>query len=1048
MQLCPVGKLEPERTVTTRRSPAQRKHCLHLRKWVSSFLLCSAVLCLSNTMEAEDPITAKFQSLVESLMAKTTSEIVKVFAEVLLEIRLEISQSWSGIDELKLEESEEQSTEDDFRSEATVNFKREMEEVLVSDDAVQMPKVTISENTGITQSSVVVHDSETSQTTPSDTSDNNLSVNSPNQTQGGQVSQTVVKRKRGRPAKSSRVTEHQKSTVEVVSKSPLQAISMVSPLQPSCSSSTVASASPNTEALALNTDFLAAEDIQDDETAVDEKGIPGFHHVERLAEYLVELRNLTTMTLTNQQASTIIDLWQNLDTWDKQRIVSVAQNQGRVLTSHFQSTEKETTFTPAWSDDCQFLLRNTDASVSIRLFPRSHSGLPLENSLVGVITRRNQAEKTLFLHLGMEAEDPISAKFQTLIESLMAKTTSEIVKVFAEVLLETRVEISRSWKEIDELKQKLELSEEQRVEAVLRSDTTVGFKGETEEVFVSHESPQIAVSDVSTVCPVDRGSKDVEQISKDTTVKNPEITESSVVVHEPTTSQTTPDVCGVNPSINSPNHTQETQVSQAVVKRKRGRPSKSSKVTELQNAAQTEVLSKLPLQAISVVEPQLPSSSTGIIILSKNRGKRGAVVTRKKYIQKRLAHKSSISATPTLRDRQLLNSQRPCLCCLSDQCSEQAKRLKNNPQVLLQVYTCRKCGNKFYERMQLKGHKCSTVHECNRCGQTFKNLRNLAAHSRSVQSSTKSFPYCCYLCGHMFATQCGWNMHKRIHAHSNLAENPLQDNPKPPQLTLPKELKAKVQVRLERISDAQLEAALCPKNSLLQDEKSSLSSIAMVQNLPSGVEKSSLSSMVQNLPSGGEKSNLNSMAMAPNLPSEVETLTSNMNTNVPSTDRILSVLAPSRESGSQTMTTGILGSRSGPGTNENVKQSDDKMKDSVIPAVSGEIQPTKKESCPKSLTVPIVASEECKEGSSGGSAELTQGFNSLSRKRKMSDCNHDVYNGVFPVEKILRWRNTKGRNEVRVKWMPCSLCGAKWKNTWEPAESFTSYKDSRNEDAK
>ena len=64
---------------------------------------------------------------------KCYSEIVKVFAEVLLEIRLEISQSWSGIDELKLEESEEQSPEDVFRSEATVNFKREMEEVFVSD---------------------------------------------------------------------------------------------------------------------------------------------------------------------------------------------------------------------------------------------------------------------------------------------------------------------------------------------------------------------------------------------------------------------------------------------------------------------------------------------------------------------------------------------------------------------------------------------------------------------------------------------------------------------------------------------------------------------------------------------------------------------------------------------------------------------------------------------------------------------------------------------------------------------------------------------------
>ncbi|KAI4874641.1 hypothetical protein NFI96_031125 [Prochilodus magdalenae] len=291
-------------------------------------------------MEVEDPITAKFQTLIESLMAKTTSEIVKVFAEVLLEMRVEVSRSWSGIDELKVELSEEQSAEDVFRSEATVNFKREMEEVMVSDEIVHMPKEAAIESTCLTQGSVLVHEQENSQTTLPDTPEDNLSVKSPDITQEAQVSQTVVKRKRGRSARSSRVSE---SADEVVSKSPLQAISMVSPQQPSCSSSTLISTSPNSEALALNTDFLTAEDIQDEETAVDEKGIPGFHHVERLAEYLVELRNFTAMALTNHQASTIIDLWQNLDTWDKQRIFSIAQHQ---VTSHFQSTEKEASFTP------------------------------------------------------------------------------------------------------------------------------------------------------------------------------------------------------------------------------------------------------------------------------------------------------------------------------------------------------------------------------------------------------------------------------------------------------------------------------------------------------------------------------------------------------------------------------------------------------------------------------------------------------------------------------------------------------------------------------
>ncbi|KAI4874640.1 hypothetical protein NFI96_031124 [Prochilodus magdalenae] len=254
----------------------------------------------------------------------------------------------------------------------------------------------------------------------------------------------------------------------------------------------------------------------------------------------------------------------------------------------------------------------------------------------------------------MEAEDPISAKFQTLIESLMAKTTSEIVKVFAEVLLETRMEISHNWREIDELKQKLEVSEEQRAEAILRSETTVNSKGETEDLLESHEGPHIAVSDARTVCQVGSRSKAVEQIPKDAIVENSGIAQSSVVIHETTTSQTTPG------------------------------------------------------------------------------------------------------------------------------------------------------------------------------------------------------------------------------------------------------------------------------------------------------EKSSLSSMVQNLPSAENPASIASASL-------------------PSAGTVMYEFVSNKESSSQTIT---------------------------------------------------------------------------------KDCNHDVYNGVFPVEKILRWRNTKGRNEVRVKWMPCTLCGAKWKNTWEPAESFTSYKDTKNEDEK
>ncbi|XP_028833959.1 uncharacterized protein LOC114789062 isoform X2 [Denticeps clupeoides] len=73
----------------------------------------------------------------------------------------------------------------------------------------------------------------------------------------------------------------------------------------------------------------------------------------------------------------------------------------------------------------------------------------------------------------------------------------------------------------------------------------------------------------------------------------------------------------------------------------------------------------------------------------------------------------------------------------------------------------------------------------------------------------------------------------------------------------------------------------------------------------------------------------------------------------------------------------------------------------------------------------------------GGSDLSTTMEKSSAKKRRISECTHDVYGSVYPVEKILRRRLHEGRNEMRVKWQPCSLCGAKWKNTWEPAESLS-----------
>eukprot|EP00064_Thunnus_orientalis_P019552 superscaffoldBa00004944_g19675 len=60
------------------------------------------------------------------------------------------------------------------------------------------------------------------------------------------------------------------------------------------------------------------------QVAVDRHNIPGMDRVDELAEYLVELRTEMGLTLTNQQASTVVGLWQNLEQFDKDRVVYAA----------------------------------------------------------------------------------------------------------------------------------------------------------------------------------------------------------------------------------------------------------------------------------------------------------------------------------------------------------------------------------------------------------------------------------------------------------------------------------------------------------------------------------------------------------------------------------------------------------------------------------------------------------------------------------------------------------------------------------------------------
>ncbi|RVE59060.1 hypothetical protein OJAV_G00200540 [Oryzias javanicus] len=65
------------------------------------------------------------------------------------------------------------------------------------------------------------------------------------------------------------------------------------------------------------------------QVAMDQHNIPGMNFVDELAEYLVELHTQSAFSLTNQQSSTIIGLWQNLEQFDKDRIRYAARHQDR-----------------------------------------------------------------------------------------------------------------------------------------------------------------------------------------------------------------------------------------------------------------------------------------------------------------------------------------------------------------------------------------------------------------------------------------------------------------------------------------------------------------------------------------------------------------------------------------------------------------------------------------------------------------------------------------------------------------------------------------------
>ncbi|KAK7907602.1 hypothetical protein WMY93_016214 [Mugilogobius chulae] len=81
-------------------------------------------------------------------------------------------------------------------------------------------------------------------------------------------------------------------------------------------------------------------------SAVDESGIPGIDKVDNLAKYLVELRTQTSLTLRSQQVIDIVGLWENMEDYDKQRIVFAARHQTRLIKGRFKCPKRREEFTP------------------------------------------------------------------------------------------------------------------------------------------------------------------------------------------------------------------------------------------------------------------------------------------------------------------------------------------------------------------------------------------------------------------------------------------------------------------------------------------------------------------------------------------------------------------------------------------------------------------------------------------------------------------------------------------------------------------------------
>ncbi|XP_051986454.1 uncharacterized protein LOC127646682 isoform X2 [Xyrauchen texanus] len=95
-----------------------------------------------------------------------------------------------------------------------------------------------------------------------------------------------------------------------------------------------------------------------------------------------------------------------------------------------------------------------------------------------------------------------------------------------------------------------------------------------------------------------------------------------------------------------------------------------------------------------------------------------------------------------------------------------------------------------------------------------------------------------------------------------------------------------------------------------------------------------------------------------------------------------------------------------------------------------------------SLASPLPPASTCSKLStelgSPGPVSSSRKKRQIKRKADHKECPMHKESTSFPYKKILRKRIREGHAEVLVQWHPCSGCGKKWKNSWEPRENFQS----------